>query len=307
MHVTIAIATYNRAEELRSTLDGLVGLAESPGDSFDILVVDNRSTDETPRVVAESLERFSGRLRSVREEKLGLSNARNRAIAESQGDVVAFLDDDVDVDPWWHAALCDSFRAHDAAAVGGRTRLVYPVERPRWIGPRQEGLLSKVEHGDDPKRVGPGELFGVNLSIKREWLDRVGGFRTDLGRLGTRLFGGEEADILERIESAGGTLWYEPKATVGHRVALERVTRKWFLRRAFWGAYAESAAAAPELSTPIWFARYAYYAVKHCGRFVLKSLRHGPGSAESFDPARAVATNLGRCRGILARLRAKAS
>jgi len=169
-----------------------------------------------------------------------------------------------------------------------------------------EGLLSKVEHGDEPKQVGPRDLFGVNLSLKREWLDRIGEFRTDLGRIGQRLFGGEEADILQRIEAEGGTLRYDPHATVGHRVAPERVTRMWFLRRAFWGCYAESAAAGPEYATPIWFLRYGWYSLKALCRWIFMIFRYGPGSSESFIPASEIAANLGRLRAILTQHRSNA-
>jgi glycosyltransferase involved in cell wall biosynthesis len=302
MHITVAIATYNRAEELRLTLAGLARVGPSPGDTHDVIVVDNNSSDATSAVVEEASGPFGGRLRGLNEPAQGLSHARNRAIAESRGQVVAFLDDDVDVGPGWLAALCEAYRDGDVAAVGGRARLVYPVPRPPWIGDDQEGKLSRVDHGDRPIDVGPDDLFGVNLSVRRDWLDRVGPFRTDLGRVGRRLLGGEERDMLDRIASTGGRLRYEPRAEVGHRVAPERLRRGWFLRRAYWGAFGETSAAPREEATPIWLARYSWYAARATGRLFASALRHGPGSPPSFQHALDLAFQAGRCRAIAARL-----
>jgi glycosyltransferase involved in cell wall biosynthesis len=301
MHITAAIATYNRADELRRTLETMMRIEPSPGDDHDVIVVDNKSTDTTPQVIEKALPLFKGRLRGVREETQGLSPARNRAIAESRGDVVAFLDDDVDVDSGWLKGLCAAYREHDAAAVGGRSPLVYPSHRPRWIDEPLEHLLSQVEHGDEPKEVAPGDLFGVNLSFRRDWLDRVGLFRTDLGRVGGRLFGGEEADMLERVAAAGGQIWYEPRAVVGHRVPPERVRRGWFLSRTYWGSFGEIRAEGTE-TTIVWLARRGWYATRAFGRFAAACLRHGPNSPHSFRHLCTASGQAGCCYAILGQL-----
>jgi glycosyltransferase involved in cell wall biosynthesis len=295
MHVAIVIATYNRADELRQTLEGLSRINQSPGHSFEIVVVDNKSTDHTPQVVDALIPTFPVRLRRIYEQNQGSSPARNRGIAESQGEIVAFLDDDVDVDPDWFVALIDAYQSNDVAAVGGRARLVYPVPRPSWIT-HHEGLLSRVEHGDEPKEVGPDDLFGLNLSVRRDWLDRVGVFRLDLGRVGKRLSSGEELDVLVRVQAAGGRLWYEPRASLGHRVPMERLSRRWFLKRAYAGALCEARGSAGETSF-VWLARYSWHALRAAISIIGSSLRHGPGSAQTFAPARALATMSGHVQG----------
>jgi hypothetical protein len=84
------------------------------------------------------------------------------------------------------------------------------------------------------KAAGPDELYGLNLSLRKDWLDRVGPFRTDLGRIGSCLLSSEEEDLLDRIARAGGRLLYEPNAIVGHRVLPERLRHRWFWSRSYW-------------------------------------------------------------------------
>jgi hypothetical protein len=165
-----------------------------------------------------------------------LSRARNRAVAEARYGVVAFLDDDVDVDPDWLCAMAAAFAGGKCAAVGGRAFLLYPPGRkPSWLDDDTEGLLTRVECGSEPRRANADELFGLNLSIRKDWIERVGPFRTDLGRIGTCLLSSEEGEMLERIAKAGGVLLYEPGAVVGHRVPPDRLRRGWFWSRAYWG------------------------------------------------------------------------
>ena len=190
MGISIAIPTYNRADELRLTLASL-SRVQAPSDlPYEVIVVANNCTDHTAVVVQEAMPLFDGRLRCVEEPRLGLSHGRNRAITEARHDIVAFLDDDVEVDPNWLRALTAAYAGGDCAAVGGKAYLIYPAARPQWLGDRLEGYLSKVDHGPRQRPAEPDELFGLNVSFRKDWLDRVGWFRTDQGRVGTRLLGG---------------------------------------------------------------------------------------------------------------------
>ena len=154
MNVSIAIATYNRADEVAKTLAGLARLDTTGCPRQELLVIDNNSTEVTPQVVKRLASSFGGRLRYVREERQGLSHARNRAIGEARFEIVAYLDDDVDVDPAWLRHLSNSYASGDVAAVGGRAHLVYAGPKPRWLGEPIEGLLAKVELGPEPPAGG---------------------------------------------------------------------------------------------------------------------------------------------------------
>lgn len=250
----------------------------------EVLVVDNNSTDATAMVVEEARTTFPYRLRLVCERNQGLSFGRNRAFAESDAEVVALLDDDVFVEPQWLHALCEAFRGHDAAAVGGRAYLLYPAARPEWISDSDEIFLSKVDLGPNPVQAAPGRLFGLNLAIKRSWLDRVGPFRTDLDRIGTCLLSGGEVELLKRIDRAGGALWYEPRAAVGHRVAPERLTRDWFLKRHYWAARTSIRVAPEPRRRSLWRSlRGAATLPKLAAAAAYRSLRHGRDSAAAHE------------------------
>jgi glucosyl-dolichyl phosphate glucuronosyltransferase len=238
----------------------------------------------------------------VRETRQGLSHARNRAVAEAKHDIVAFLDDDVDVDAGWLHSLSAAYEGGDYAAVGGKAYLVYPRKRPGWLGERSEGLLTKVDRGPLPRLAKPDELYGVNLSFRKAWLERVGGFRTDLGRVGLCLLGSEETEVLARIARAGGKLLYEPAAVVGHRVDPNRLRRRWFWSRCYWGQRGgarilpAASVSGSELVRATWrLGRASWRAL--CAAFA-----HGPWSEDFFDGTKTVASRLGYWVGLVGRL-----
>src|SRR5262245_23912751 len=239
MNVSIAIPTYNRADEVEKTLATLTRLDPVGCPEYEILVIDNNSTDRTAQVVEQMVPLFGGQLRCVREERQGLNHARNRATAEARYEIVAYLDDDVDVDPKWLWHLRDAYASGDVAGVGGRAYLVYPVPKPKWLGESIEGLLTKVELGEHRRPAGVDELYGVNFSFRKDWLQRADGFRPDLDRVGTRLTSGGDDDMIRRVIALGGVMLYEPGAVVGHRVPPARMRRKWFWNRCLWGGVTE--------------------------------------------------------------------
>jgi glycosyltransferase involved in cell wall biosynthesis len=300
--VSIIIATYNRAHELEITLRGLEKLEHAPGDDFEIMVIDNKSTDTTRSVAERFAGRFGRGFRYIREERQGLSYARNRAVKEARYGVVAFLDDDVDVDPGWLRNLAAAYEQGDYAVVGGKAYLIFPRPRPRWLGERDEGYLTKVDLGPDRRPAGPDELFGVNLSFKKEWIERVGGFRVDLGRMGTCLLSSEEGELLERLVSAGGKLLYEPGAVVGHRVPTVRLLRRWFWMRAYWGGLGAVRAAPGRKISLYGFVRVTWHVALACRGLARASVFHDPRGEEFFHRCLILAARLGSWVGFAGRL-----
>jgi glycosyltransferase involved in cell wall biosynthesis len=313
--VTVAIATYNRAAEVEKTLAGLALIDTAGCPEYEILVVDNNSTDGTGELVGRLAPRFRGRLRCVREENQGLSHARNRAIEEARYEIVAYLDDDVDTDPRWLRNLTATYANTDAVVVGGRAFLVYPGPRPRWLGDAIEGLLTKVELGPYRRTAVAGEIYGVNLSFRKDWLKRAGGFRTDIGRIGTTLFGGEDDDMVARVAALGGVVIYEPTAAVGHRVPQSRLTREWFRKRCFWGSVSSPRMWSDEQVCQYELARTAWHVGLTAWRALRVALRCGPRSAACFQQLMNMATRAGlwfglarelwRRRGLLVRGRSR--
>jgi len=230
---TVTIQTHNHAETLATTLESLWELRCPQHVDYEILVVDNDSSDHTPEVIRRYAKVLAPRLRSVFEPKQGLSHARNRALCEARGEIVCFLDDDVKVDPGWLEAVSNAFINLSAVVVGGRSYLIYPTVRPFWLPPERETLLSRLDHGAQTLVNTDKTLFGLNFSVRRKVALNIGGFKEDFGRRGKSLLGGEEEDLLFRIRKVGGVVVYEPKAVVGHMVAPERLSRSWFYRRCY--------------------------------------------------------------------------
>jgi len=303
--VSIAIATYNRSKELAITLRRFSTLVIGNPDKFELLIIDNNSSDETKAVTEEFGREFPGRVRYILEDRQGLSHARNRAVDEAQYDVVAFLDDDVDVEADWLINLTAAFESGDYAAVGGKAYLVYPRARPRWLGRRDQGYLTEVDLGDHRKLAKPDELFGVNLSVKKEWIKKVGGFRTDLGRIGACLLSSEETELLERIELAGGLILYEPSAAVGHRVPPERLRRSWFWSRSYWG-HRGDVRKLPEHAVSLYeLIRATWHIVLAGCALARTTLVHGLKGEEAFHGIVILAARLGSWVGRTERLAAR--
>jgi len=301
MGISVTIQTYNRAEELRATLRTLAHLETSEQDDYELIVVDNNSSDHTPQVVRDAAPSFGGRLRYIHESRQGLSHARNRAIAEARYEIVAFLDDDVSVDPAWLRNLAGAFSSGEYAAIGGRALLVYPSTRPAWLGDRTEGLLTKMDYGMEPREALADELYGVNLSIRKKWLGSHGGFRTDLGRVGKCLLGGEETELLERIAAAGGKLLYSPSVLVGHRVAPDRLRRRWFWSRCYWGYRGHARVTPPSELRPLGIFRWSVRVMRSLLSIGRATMTHGPSSEECFYQTRVFASRLGYWVGLIGR------
>jgi glycosyltransferase involved in cell wall biosynthesis len=237
--IDVAIPTFNRAAELARTLTGLSKLDTPPGVDWGVIVVDNNSSDGTQAAIDLLAPQFGGRLKGVVEHAPGLCHARNAAVRASRADIIAFLDDDVDVEPAWLAAHCRAFAEENCAVVGGRAELLYPCNKPTWIRQEEEAFLSRVNLGAVRRKCSHHQLGGLNLAVRREWFAKVGLFRSDLDRVGLCLLSCGETELLERIARAGGTLIYEPDAIVWHRVPNERLQKEWFLNRSYWQVRSE--------------------------------------------------------------------
>jgi glycosyltransferase involved in cell wall biosynthesis len=232
MLVTVAIPTHNRASLLRQTLEG-IARQDFPRDQFEVLVVDNNSTDGT-RAVAEAFARPN--FRYLLETRQGLDHARNRAIDEAAGEIVLFGDDDILMEPDWIARMAAPFAAHregaekPIGAVGGEVIPVFPDGLPRWL----EGAHTPLAYRRDPGPIPEDKLpMGANFAFPRRVFQELGPFHGGLDRQGNRLFGGGDAEMVRRVRAAGYEVWFSPDAPVRHQIPASRLTLEYALRHAF--------------------------------------------------------------------------
>lgn len=234
VRLTVIIATYNRSASLMRTLEGCL-CQTLPKELWELVVVDNNSTDDTALCVAEFIKANSSRInvRTFLETEQGISPARNRGFKEGAGEYFAFLDDDEIPAPDWAEVYLDFFDSHpEAAEAGGKMIPLYEYETPKWLSKYTEVLLSGLmDKGDKVRPFRKGEYpFGGNIAFRRSTIEKYGMFSSMLGRTGKKLLGGEEKDYAFRLQAAGETIWYVPRSRIDHVIPRERLTRAFVVK-----------------------------------------------------------------------------
>ena len=234
-HISIIIPTHNRAGLLKQSLESISKLEIPAGIAVELLVIANACTDQTAEVCQAAAGTIPFPMRCVVEPQAGASHARNRALAEAGGEILAFLDDDIWVEPQWLAGLLDVFNQYPADLVGGKVTLWWKaVEKPAWMTHRSEHLLSSVDYGPEVRELFTGgDAISANLAVRRCVLNSVSGFRTDLDRQGRTLLAGGDTYFIQQAINAGHRLFYAPHAAIRHWVDIERITLPYLSRAAF--------------------------------------------------------------------------
>ena len=222
--ISIVIPTHNRAELVAQAMRSLKETTFPEGTDVELIVVANACTDNTRATVEAATAGMPIPVLCVDEPRLSVSIARNRGVRESGGEIIAFLDDDVRVEPEWLNGLADAFRTLPADIVAGRVRLWWDgIERPEWFSERHAGLLSALDHGDQVVEVRePTGVVGANFAFRRPVFDAVNGFRPELGRRGGDLLGYDEVEFVREAMARKFRILYAPEAIVHHQVRAAR-------------------------------------------------------------------------------------
>jgi len=236
--VSVVIPTFNRADLLGGTIDRLAALRPQTS-RWELIVVDNNSTDATRAVVESRVGSFPVPLRYIFEGTQGRSSALNTGIAASTAPVLAFIDDDVMVgDEWLDAAAAPLLDGSDIEYTGGPVRPIWEAPRPPWLSAERGdlwGTIAICHYGAEPfvfeerKRV----PLGANMAVRRRLFERIGGFDPMLGRSnGRHVLGQEVPEFLARARAAGARGMYVPSMIVDHHVPARRLTKAYF--RKWW-------------------------------------------------------------------------
>ncbi|ATE60924.1 glycosyltransferase family 2 protein [Thauera sinica] len=229
--ISVALCTHNHLDRLVRTLADLASL-HAPVRPWEFLVIDNGCTDGTSEMLATRDWALQGaQIRVVREDRLGLSNARNRALREARGEYLVFMDDDETPEPGWLQALEDAMIAHAPDALGGRIAVMFEDgARPPWLQDELLGFLGKLDHGEAcwlTSEETP--IFGGNFAFRREVFERIGDFDARLGRMGAINTGGEDTEIHRRLLAHGCRVRWVPAAVINHRIQTPKLQRHYFL------------------------------------------------------------------------------
>lgn len=270
--IAVIVCTYNRSDQLPRLFQSLAAQV-MPKASFEVLLVDNNSHDDT-REVTEAFRKDLDNLRYIFEPNQGLSIARNRGMKETEAPLIVYVDDDAYVETQWLSSLVESFAGNDnIVCVGGPVGLDWQGERPHWVPMRYESLFTCVDHGREQRYLSSWSfLVGANIAFRHAWLMEQGGFSEGLGRKGNSLLSGEEAHIYQKVFETGKMAYYHPGAKVMHRVVQERKSRKWFFRRLFWDGATQPILDVGKKCPRRIYVNGAYHDLRRCLRFTFEAI-----------------------------------
>lgn len=240
--LSIIIPTRNRAELLQKALESLKNQTLN-ANQFEVLVVDNGSTDNT----VEVCQRFQGKLQKFRyfyEDTPGLHIGRHKGYEEACGDILVYIDDDIEALPGWLEAIQDCFSNPQVALVGGNILPSYLETPPEWLSKLWKksrifngnaiAALSLIQLPEGQYEISPLYIWGCNFSVRRNIVKRAGGFHPDgMPQELIRFRGDGETHISQYILDNNYCCLFDSRASVYHAVTPERMTMDYFERRAF--------------------------------------------------------------------------
>ncbi len=218
--ISAVICSYNRARFILKAVESVFSQA-FPEDAYEVVVVDNNSTDNTLEVLAGyKASHPKKNFRFFTELNQGVSHARTRCVKEAQGQIVAFLDDDSFAEKNWLQVISNFFDEHkEVYSLGGRIIPHYLTDLPNWFSYYFFGLVGYFDLGPATKRLtGSRYPCGANMAFRKAIFDEIGYFNTEIGRSGKGLSAGEEKDIYMKILATGKQVYYLPDMIVHHAV-----------------------------------------------------------------------------------------
>jgi glycosyltransferase involved in cell wall biosynthesis len=249
MDVSVVIGTYNRAILLGRTLTALQSQRTAPGLTWELVVVDNNSSDDTRAVVSAARAAFPVPMRYVFESRQGISHARNAGIDNATGGIIAVTDDDCRPESAWVQNVVDCMLRWDADVLGGRILPEWSSPPPPWLATDRhlwtsiamldDSVVRRVELGPWQREHGF-RVWGANIAFRRSTFEAVKGFDPSLGNRGHKSYGREDIMFVRRVVEAGKLVMFDPTPTVHHWVGRNRMRKSFYRRHSFY--YGEGAA-----------------------------------------------------------------
>jgi glycosyltransferase involved in cell wall biosynthesis len=241
MKLSVIIPTRNRAGLLEKTLNSVISQT-FPRSDFEVIIVDNGSTDNT-KIVAEN---YKGQIKNIfyfYEESPGLHIGRHKGLKESKSDILVYADDDIEAFPAWLEGIWESFQDENVVLVGGKNLPLWETEPPYWIyemwmNTNEYGhalaYLSVLDFGDNVMEIDPNYIWGCNFSVRKQIVLDANGFHPDgFPQYMIKYRGDGETYISQYVKRNNYKSIYNPKASVYHFVPKNRLTIDYFCKRAF--------------------------------------------------------------------------
>lgn len=241
IRISVVIATHNRCKYLSQALQGLINQSLDKND-YEVIVVDNASTDATKELVKQKFLELSN-LVYIYEPTPSANLARNIGWKKAKAKYVAYLDDDaIPANTWLENILkCFDKVKPEPAIIGGKVVPIWERERPHWLSDKLLSALSLIDYSNTPIYLTGRKLpFSVNMIFQKDLLEQFGGFDLNLGRKGKKLISGDETAIALKIRNAGYSIFYHPEILVNHIIPANRLTQGWFIKRLYWQGYSDA-------------------------------------------------------------------
>lgn len=224
--ITVVICTYNRCKYLPEALES-IRLQSLSRFLFQLIVVDNNSTDNTSSISKTFIEKNPDiNVKYCFEHQKGLSFARNRGVKEAESPIISFVDDDAILSPAFLEKMLDFFIANnDAVGVGGKVIPKYASgKEPIWMSKYLNGFVGKVDYGNETCIYNENMKYpaGCNMTYTKEILLKAGGFNNEL------TFRSDDKYIFFKIKNFSRNIWYLPDAWVYHYIDDERLSMQNF-------------------------------------------------------------------------------
>ncbi len=250
MRISVIIPTFNRAEYLQDAVDSIC-LCKFEASRFEILIIDNASTDSTKERSEKLIQKYDGfKIRYFYEPIPGLMSGRHRGANEANGEIITFIDDDVIVSDGWLLAIDTVFDDATTQLAGGICAPRYEGKQPKWLkylweeSPYNTQIftgLSLVTGGEKPMEVHPNYIWGLNFSIRKTAFFELGGTHPDTLPKALQSYQGDgETGLTMKAANKGYKAIYHPEICLEHRIPVDRLTEDYFFRRWYFQGVANS-------------------------------------------------------------------
>jgi len=248
MNASIIIPTRNRSKWITSAIQSFVE-QDFPSSQYEIIVVDNGSTDNTREITEQAASLNKNNIRYIYEPEPGLLSGRHRGASEATGEILVFVDDDIEAVNGWLSAIMAEFEDETVHMVGGPSLPRYEVNLPQWIDKycswKEEqltcGSLSLLNKGSERMEIDPVFVWGLNLAIRKKTLFELGGFHPDNISKHLQHFQGDgETGLAMKVKEKRPKAVYTPGAKVYHYIPRERLTVTYFEKRFFYQGVCDS-------------------------------------------------------------------
>ena len=233
MKLSIVICSYNRAQYIGDALDSLYNQTSSLSE-FEVLLVDNNSTDGTPGIYKTWREQHpDGNFQYLSEHRQGASFARNTGAIHAKTEWLCFMDDDAVAFPDFAANIIKHTEEKPTiVGFGGKIIPKYIPEKPVWMSYYVSSLVGNFDYSPIPCAFKKGKYpLESNMIIKKSVFDQIGGFNTTLpGVVGTLRIGGEGKELFYKVIGLGEEIYYDPNIIVYHVVETSKLTKEYLYR-----------------------------------------------------------------------------